>query len=893
MTIPHTPTRPKTKTLFIGWDSADWQLIRPLLEQGWMPNLQALMDRGVHGNLSTLVPTLSPMLWNTIATGKQACDHGILGFMEVNAEGTDVQPASSTSRKTRALWNILSGVGYRTNVVSWFASHPAEPVNGACVSDQFPLTHLEGDRLKPAPDGSVYPETWRGPLDEMRVSPLEITADDLAPFLCPEAPVDNEEDQDLLLQLRRQLAELSSTHSAVTHLMQEEPWDFTGVYYQPLDIIKHHFMELHPPKMPHVDERQHRVFGDVITNLYRFHDLMLGRLLELAGEDTLVLLCSDHGFLNNHLRPENSSATDPKQAAQWHRQYGMMVMAGPGIAQGQEIYGAGLLDILPTLLCALGLPIGEDMPGKILPQVFSTPPEVLTIPSWDQVEGNFGEHAPDQQFSSLDAGEAMKHLVELGYLAKAPEDRQERVDTIRRDMQKNLANSQLNCGRFVEAQQTAQALYTEVPDLSSVIKLLAACEEKLGNVDRAQELSQELIDRHDDAPYAQARLQRNRLSETPDEQLESVVDTIIHRENHTVTMLAQFTQILDARHAWVLARSVVNKVLEMDSENAWALETRAVFQLRENDFEAAVETALHVTSLEFERARPHYILGCALARLGQLPEAMAAFQQAIQRRPNWPQPHQALKEISEWMGADQLAGLQGAAAERAKKEQIRRIKAMKLLEENVISLPASDEQAQTAEAAVPDGPFVTVVSGLPRSGTSLMMQALDVGGIPPLTDGERAADEDNPRGYYELEGVKQIRQDDSFLDAAPGKAVKLIHALVTSLPARQPYRVIMMRRDLDEVLRSQSAMLERSDRSGAKLTDEALKASFQQQMDKACAWLDRQPNIQRLDVDYASLIADPEREMQRVAAFLGGELDAQAMAKTVDPSLYRNRGASV
>ena len=98
----------------------------------------------------------------------------------------------------------------------------------------------------------------------------------------------------------------------------------------------------------------------------------------------------------------------------------------------------------------------------------------------------------------------------------------------------------------------------------------------------------------------------------------------------------------------------------------------------------------------------------------------------------------------------------------------------------------------------------------------MMMQALDAGGIPPLTDGQRTADEDNPRGYYELECVKQISKDDSFLDKAPGKAVKLIHLLVTRLPVRHPARVVFMRRSIDEILTSQAKMLERSGKKGAR-----------------------------------------------------------------------------
>ena len=125
------------KVLLIGWDSADWKIINPLLEAGLMPALDQLINQGVMGNIATLVPAISPILWNSIATGKLAQKHGILGFVEPRPDGSGIRPVSSTSRKCKAIWNILSQAGFRSHVVGWFASHPAEPINGTCVSNHF------------------------------------------------------------------------------------------------------------------------------------------------------------------------------------------------------------------------------------------------------------------------------------------------------------------------------------------------------------------------------------------------------------------------------------------------------------------------------------------------------------------------------------------------------------------------------------------------------------------------------------------------------------------------------------------------------------------------------------------------------------------------------------
>ena len=127
------------RLLLVGWDAADWKVIDPLLARGEMPHLAGLIQRGVRGNLATIHPAFSPMLWTSIATGKRPPKHGILGFTEPTPDGLGVQPVSNLSRRTKALWNILHQNGMRSIVAGWWPSHPAEPIHGAMVSDLFPL----------------------------------------------------------------------------------------------------------------------------------------------------------------------------------------------------------------------------------------------------------------------------------------------------------------------------------------------------------------------------------------------------------------------------------------------------------------------------------------------------------------------------------------------------------------------------------------------------------------------------------------------------------------------------------------------------------------------------------------------------------------------------------
>jgi hypothetical protein len=185
---------------------------------------------------------------------------------------------------------------------------------------------------------------------------------------------------------------------------------------------------------------------------------------------------------------------------------------------------------------------------------------------------------------------------------------------------------------------------------------------------------------------------------------------------------------------------------------------------------------------------------------------------------------------------------------------------------------------------------IIIVSGLPRSGTSLMMQMLDNGGIEVVTDNIRTADTDNPRGYYEYEIVKKVKQDKSWLPAARGKAFKLVSQLLYDLPATEKYRVVFMERDLDEMLLSQEKMLQRLGRKAAPRDE--MKTFFTQHLEKLYQWLKQQSNFQVMFIRYNEVVERPEASARRVSEFLGGGVDIEKMATSVDPTLYRNRKTS-
>ena len=185
--------------------------------------------------------------------------------------------------------------------------------------------------------------------------------------------------------------------------------------------------------------------------------------------------------------------------------------------------------------------------------------------------------------------------------------------------------------------------------------------------------------------------------------------------------------------------------------------------------------------------------------------------------------------------------------------------------------------------------MIVVVSGLPRSGTSLMMQMLHAGGMPLLIDALRPADADNPNGYWEYEPVKRLQQDNTWMHKAEGKAVKVVSALLQYLPPQHTYKIIFMQRPMQEVLASQAVMLERRGEQGGKADDQTLGTIFAQHLDRTEHWLATQQHMTVLYVNYQETIANPAESATCGAQFLDRPLAVDAMARAVDPRLHRQR----
>ena len=216
--------RTAKKILLVGWDSADWKIINRLIDQGKMPTMKYLVENGTMGNLATLDPPFSPMLWTSIATGKRPDKHGILGFSEPDPGMHAIRPVSSSSRKVKAIWNILTQKEMKCHVVGWWPSHPVEPINGIMISNHYQREALDKQKHWPITPGTVHPAELSDFFAHFRISPRELTNQHIQPFVPDYEKIDQDKDR-RLESIAKITAECSSIQAAATVIMEMEEWD--------------------------------------------------------------------------------------------------------------------------------------------------------------------------------------------------------------------------------------------------------------------------------------------------------------------------------------------------------------------------------------------------------------------------------------------------------------------------------------------------------------------------------------------------------------------------------------------------------------------------------------------------------------------------------------------
>ncbi|MGV6830724.1 MAG: alkaline phosphatase family protein [bacterium] len=836
----------RNKLLLIGWDAADWDIIWPLINQGKMPALKSLIAKGVYGNISTMKPPYSPMLWTSVVTGKTPDKHGVLGFIEVTPDATTVRPVTTTSRKTRALWNIFHNQGMKSNLVGWWPSFPAEPINGYVISDRFPKTHRDPMKQTPMSEFAIHPWKDKDEFKHLRMFPFEVTEAHLYPFV-PRAHDVDQENHKGLTAIAKILSENTSIHNGATKLLRTTEWDFMAVYYDLIDHFCHSFMKYHPPKLPSVDANNYDIFKEAVTGAYIYQDMMLERKLQLIDENTTVIVMSDHGFESGPHRILNMPKVQAAPSLE-HREFGIFVAAGPNIKKGEKIFGMGLIDVAPTILHHFGFPVGKDMDGKVVLDIFKESDPPSYIESWDLVEGDFAELKEIDVVNPFSDDETMQQLVELGYVEKLDEKHETAIRKTQIDLKHNLARVHLGKKDFDKARSILTELvnlkYDDIDTAPFCIDMITIAlnekkfEEAFDFLNRVKNSNTEVkfnLDLIESQILTELGRPKDALKILESSKSSNAASTL-HRIGNLYVQLGDFNE----------AVTVLERAIEKQPEKAMYHTAMAEAMLGLKNYEEAAEYAL--TSIELVKFYPksHFILGQALEGLGDLENAKLAFEMASKLQPK--KYHKA-----------------EFAKQNVEKKQF----------ENSSIIRANEYHEDQ----------IVIVSGLPRSGTSLMMQMIHHGGIEALTDDNRKADISNPKGYFEYDPVMALYKDNSWLHKATNKSIKVVAPLLKYLDSKYRYKVIFMNRDLNEIVKSQQIMLKKNPEE----LPVHLFESYKKQLHQVELWQESEPGVEILQVNYAEIMSNPEPIIQKIKNFTGQDLNHDAMLSCIDKTLYRTK----
>ena len=437
-------------TVVLGLDGLEWDIILPMLKKGQLPNFAKLMERGYYGKLKTLVPTHSPIVWTSIATGKVRLKHGIYHFIRLLPDG-EMTLFNSTNRKTKAIWNILSDYGKSVNTIGWWMSYPVEAINGIMVAQTNTTAQLDtragknvwkGGLLKGVAN-QVYPPERQ---NEM-IAILEEVESNLTDLM---APVFGELRFPLSLLGRRLwgncqwIFRADATYRRIAlKLAQEDPQpDLTLLYFGGIDIVSHRFWRYMQPDIYRHKPSPEQIanFGTVIEDYYVYIDQFLGQLLEAYGSEVTIMIISDHGFHGVNLTARFDPADPPSDVNSGNHQDApdaFFLAAGPHIrkvagcslGQGlsrQDLKTVGsVLDITPTLLAMMRIPVGKDMDGRVLTKIFRDEFQIdrqsAAIYTHDTSE--FLSRRGIKALPHPGEKERLEQLRSLGYIGDEAEDR--------------------------------------------------------------------------------------------------------------------------------------------------------------------------------------------------------------------------------------------------------------------------------------------------------------------------------------------------------------------------------------------------------------------------------------------------------------------------------------
>jgi Tfp pilus assembly protein PilF len=383
-------------------DGADWELLTELSNDGRIPNIRALAQGGTTGSMQTIQPTVSPLVWTTLATGLPPDRHGVIDFVD----GTSKRPVDSTTRRTPALWDIAEAFGRQAVTVNWWTDWPARP--DSAVTFDSPVTLQRG---------AVYPQQLAQRVAQLEVPDATIGSPQVRRFLNISeaeyvAALNGGGPMDPVNVFRGVLAKTWSDHRVAVNLYQQQEPLLLMVNYEGTDAVNHLFGPYHPPYREGIDQTGYRKYWPTVANYYSEVDRLIGEWMKVLSDDTTVIIVSAHGFRWGQTRPRVQPLG--RAALSDHRNPGVFIAYGNHVAPSRGMHSITLFDIVPSILAVLGLPQSTEMPGQHAAWVFRdiTPVTTVRVVSYDE----FFPVTQPRGAASIDARQYTQRLQAIGHL---------------------------------------------------------------------------------------------------------------------------------------------------------------------------------------------------------------------------------------------------------------------------------------------------------------------------------------------------------------------------------------------------------------------------------------------------------------------------------------------
>jgi hypothetical protein len=599
------------RLLLVGWDAADWKILHPLIDAGEMPALRRIVETGASGSLLSAQPLEAVAQWTTIATGKRPWQHRVCHPLEWNSETNEVAGVTAARRCSLALWELLAQAGKRNLIVGWPATHGERTDNTFIVSDRYALP-TAGPGIKPWPPaapGTYWPEEIGARLNELRMSPADVQSDIVSRYVPDWRKIDQKRDR-RLGQLRLYLATDFSHQAALMALLSSAKWDFAAVRFPALGAISELFVDCHLSRSAGIFAADCALYQNVFRNACRMLDEMLSLAVKAAGPDASVVVVSGHGVSQHTSTPARMHAGDIDA---WKSPHGIFAACGPGLARDALVCGATVLDVAPTILTWFGLPIGDDMEGRVLIESFAKAPEVTRVASW----------------------EPASRIASPPTLADAViPDGPKAAVVQRREYDWNLAQSFLEIGREADALPLLEGLFRAFPERSEWSYALFRCQLALEKISEAADTLEVVLEGLPAGIWPLLARAELCAARGDFREARSLIDKARELNPTHPDALRRLGLLLLKLREWDALERVARRALELNDDEALAWLGLAEAQLRKHQPAEAEEAASRAIGLNYYMADAHFILARSFIAQGKWEQAREAMRVLLRFQPD-------------------------------------------------------------------------------------------------------------------------------------------------------------------------------------------------------------------------------------------------------------------